>query len=65
MQSESNFIGATLDEPFQDGQPPKINGSCMIARASSKDEVIEELKKDIYTTAGIWDWEKVCISHCI
>ena len=33
----------------------------MIARASSKEEVIEELKKDVYTTAGIWDWEKVCV----
>lgn len=60
MKDGADLTGATLDEPFQEGQPPKINGSCMIARASSKEEVIEELKKDVYTTANIWDWEKVC-----
>lgn len=37
----------------------KINGSAMIARAESREKLIEELKKDIYTTAGIWDWDKV------
>lgn len=65
MKDGADLTGATLDEPFQEGQPPKINGSCMIARASSKEEVIEELKKDIYTTAGIWDWEKVCVFRVI
>lgn len=48
-----------LDEPFKDGEPPKINGSMMIARATSREEVVEELKKDVYTTAGIWDWNNV------
>ena len=31
----------------------------MIARAESREQVVEELKKDVYTTAGVWDWEKV------
>lgn len=31
----------------------------MVARAESREQVVEELKKDVYTTAGVWDWEKV------
>lgn len=36
-------------------------GSVMIAHAATKEEVIERLKKDIYTTSGVWDWDKVQI----
>ncbi|KAH8698161.1 hypothetical protein GQ44DRAFT_633132 [Phaeosphaeriaceae sp. PMI808] len=42
----------TLNEPL---------GSMLLASAESADKVLEELKKDIYTREGIWDWEKVQI----
>lgn len=31
----------------------------MLALAESKEEVIEQLKKDVYSTSGVWDWDKV------
>lgn len=34
-------------------------GSTVVAWASSKEEVLEILKKDIYATEGVWDLEKV------
>lgn len=33
----------------------------MLAVAESKEEVIEALKKDVYYTNKVWDWEKVQI----
>lgn len=37
----------------------KIEGSAMVAYASSKEEVLEALKADIYAKSGIWDFSKV------
>jgi hypothetical protein len=34
-------------------------GSAMVARASSKEEVLEILKNDIYSKSEVWDLEKV------
>lgn len=31
----------------------------MLATASSKEEVLEVLRRDIYTREGVWDLEKV------
>lgn len=39
----------------------KMLGSCMIANASSKEEVMEVLKQDIYAQSGVWDINKVCL----
>ena len=50
-----------MDEELKDGEIPKINGSVMMAWAESKDEVLAALKEDIYSTSGVWDWEKVTI----
>lgn len=33
----------------------------MLALAESKEEVLEALKKDIYSKSGVWDWNKVQI----
>lgn len=52
--------GATLDEPITEGKGPKINGSVMLALAESKEEVLAELKKDVYAKEGVWDESKVC-----
>jgi hypothetical protein len=53
--------GATLDEPFQESNPIKINGSVMIAHDATKEEVLAEIRKDIYATTGVWDLEKIQI----
>lgn len=44
-----------------DSGPPKMKGSAMLVGANSKEEVVERLKKDIYVTGGVWDWDKVQI----
>ena len=51
--------GATLDAPIEDGKPPQINGSVMMALAETKDEVLAKLREDVYFKDGVWDWDKV------
>lgn len=34
-------------------------GSTLVCKAESKEAVLEQLKKDIYATSGVWDLEKV------
>ena len=34
-------------------------GSVLVAVAESKSEVIQRLKDDLYTSEGVWDWDKV------
>ncbi|KAM0142105.1 hypothetical protein ACHAP3_002100 [Botrytis cinerea] len=53
--------GAFLSEPPTGDSPLKFQGSCMIALASSKEEVIEVLKKDIYAENDVWDFSKIQI----
>lgn len=55
-------VGALLDEVPKEGEGMKINGSSVIAWASSKEEVIEFLKKDVYAKEGVWDLEKVSLA---
>lgn len=51
--------GATLDEPIQEGQPMKINGSAMLVQAETREEAIKLCESDIYTKSGVWDLSKV------
>lgn len=53
--------GAILSEPITDPKSPKITGSVLLAVADSREQVIEQLKRDIYFTSGVWDWDKVQI----
>lgn len=34
-------------------------GSTLVMKAESKEQAIEALKKDPYSKADVWDWEKV------
>jgi hypothetical protein len=52
--------GATLSEPPKDGEPLKIMGSCMLAHAATKEEVMEQIRKDVYAQ-GVWDLSKLQI----
>jgi hypothetical protein len=31
--------------------------------AASREEVLEQLKGDVYSKTGVWDLSKVCLSH--
>ncbi|KAK7190815.1 hypothetical protein DPSP01_007915 [Paraphaeosphaeria sporulosa] len=53
--------GAMLEEPITEGQAPKMKGSAMLIGASSREEVVERLKKDVYVKGEVWDWSKVQI----
>ena len=53
-------LGATLEEhPMPGDDPPKMNGSALIAVAESKEDVLALLKEDIYSTSGVWDLARV------
>ncbi|KAI6913761.1 hypothetical protein KC318_g1142 [Hortaea werneckii] len=55
------FGGASLDEPIKEGEPPKINGSVMLAVADTKEEVMKNVKEDVYFKSGVWDESKIQI----
>lgn len=48
-----------LEEPIQEGVPPKMTGSVLMCVADTKEEVLERVKKDVYYTSDVWDKEKV------
>ena len=56
-----------LSEVPKDGEGLKMIGSAMMAHAASKEEVLEMIKKDIYTESGVWNLEKVhsCTTLCL
>ncbi|THZ09389.1 hypothetical protein D6C95_01266 [Aureobasidium pullulans] len=53
--------GAMLEDVPKEGSPLKITGSVMMAVASTKEEVLEKIKKDIYHDEGVWDMDKIQI----
>lgn len=44
--------GATLAHPPTGDEQKAFNGSCIVARAAIKEEVMEKIKKGIYATSG-------------
>lgn len=57
--------GATAAAVPKEGEDKQFNGSCLVVKASSKEEVLEELRKDIYVQEGVWNLEKVFVySDC-
>ena len=53
------ILGALLEEIPKEGEGLKFQGSAMVALASSKEEVLEKLKSDIYAKSEVWDFSKV------
>lgn len=49
---------------YKDAEKTQFAGSAFHIMAESKEEIIEFLKKDIYSKAGIWDLDSV-IAHPI
>jgi hypothetical protein len=54
-------LGATVARPPAGDEQKAFNGSCIVARAASKEEVLAEIRKDIYATEGVWNLDKIII----
>ncbi len=54
-------LGAMLDEQPREGETPKMKGSVLVAVAESREEALQFVKEDVYSTQGVWDLEKVQI----
>ena len=48
-----------LEEPIKENEEMKMKGSFFLAVGETKEEVVEELRRDIYWRAGVWDLERV------
>ncbi|KAI1283934.1 hypothetical protein F5Y07DRAFT_94350 [Xylaria sp. FL0933] len=64
--AESGFIktgGAMLNEKPESDDATKFSfyGSTLVCVASSKEEIMDVLSKDIYATSGVWDLDNVQI----
>ncbi|KAJ3479708.1 hypothetical protein NLG97_g8250 [Lecanicillium saksenae] len=55
--------GAVLNSVPKAADPSTFDfhGSSFVAVAESKEEVLEQLKNDVYVTSGVWDLEKAQI----
>ncbi|OAA39413.1 Dimeric alpha-beta barrel [Metarhizium rileyi] len=55
--------GALLNEVPADDTAANFDffGSTVVCKGVSKEAVLEELKKDIYATSGVWDVDKIQI----
>lgn len=53
--------GAILNEKPESDDASKFSfyGSTLVCVATSKEELLEKLSKDIYTTSGVWDLDNV------
>jgi uncharacterized protein YciI len=53
--------GAILDEVPVDDEPSsmKMSGSTIVMVASSRDEVVNLLREDVYAKNGVWDVDNV------
>ena len=55
----SSFGGVLLDHPPVEGETPPLSfKGTMIVAAGDIDWLVDYLKKDPYSVAGVWDWEK-------
>ncbi|EAQ85734.1 hypothetical protein CHGG_06987 [Chaetomium globosum CBS 148.51] len=53
--------GAVLNEPPTSDDPTTFSfaGSTIVILASSREEIREVLRKDVYASSGVWDVENV------
>ncbi|KAF5645313.1 aspartate kinase [Fusarium sp. NRRL 25303] len=55
------FFGSTLAHHSAEGQQIAENGTVMIIKAESEEEIKEIIRKDIFTIEGVWDFGKLSI----
>ena len=53
--------GPTLASHPAEGEAPNINGSGLLVRGNSIEEIRAILEKDVYATNGVWDMTKVSL----
>lgn len=53
--------GPTLASHPVEGEAPNINGSGLLVRGNSIEEIRAILEKDVYATNGVWDMTKVSL----
>ena len=53
--------GPTLVSHPAEGDAPNINGSGLLVRGNSIEEIRSILEKDVYATNGVWDMTKVSL----
>ncbi|KFA63873.1 hypothetical protein S40285_04459 [Stachybotrys chlorohalonatus IBT 40285] len=55
--------GAILNEvpAGDDASTFDFAGSTLVCVAESKEEIVEQLKKDVYATSGVWDVDQAQI----
>lgn len=58
----NNGIVTSAGAIYHDVEKTKFAGSAFHLRASSKDEIIEFLKQDVYYKEGIWDIDNVIMN---
>ncbi|OTB20772.1 hypothetical protein K445DRAFT_7539 [Daldinia sp. EC12] len=55
--------GPTLRQhPSDELEPLDINGSSVLVRASSEEEVRAHINEDIYAKMGVWDIERLTVT---
>ncbi|KAG5919716.1 hypothetical protein E4U42_006432 [Claviceps africana] len=54
-------VGALLNSVPVGGDPASFDfmGSTIVCKAETKEQVLEQLKNDVYVTSGVWDLEKL------
>lgn len=57
--TDINRAGGVLSSIPVEGQQKQFNGSCIIAHAATKEEILEQLRKDPFTSGGVWNLEEV------
>lgn len=57
------YVGAIFNSVPEGTDPTKFDfaGSALVAVAETKEQVIEQLKEDIYYKEGVWDVDNVSI----
>lgn len=55
------FGGAMLGKQPQEGETPAMEGSVMLFKTNSEEEVWEMLRNDEYAKQGAWDVEKATV----
>lgn len=61
MLTRTLLEGATVAHPPVGDEQKAFNGSCVVARATSKEEVVAQLKEDVYAKAGVWNVDAAVI----
>lgn len=54
--------GAMFDSHPVEGETPSAKGSMFVLFAEDIEQVKQFLRQDVYSTSGVWDWEKATIT---